>query len=64
MPYIHGENREQLTLTPQCLDDYVGEDSICRVIAAYVGSLDMRALGFKYSEPKDTGRPSYDPGIC
>ena len=61
MPYMQGENREQMTLMPMCLDDYIEKDSICRVIAAYVGSLDMAALGFKYAEPKDTGRPPHDP---
>jgi len=44
-----------------CLDDYIEADSICRVIAAYVSSLDMVALGFKYAETKDTGRPPHDP---
>jgi transposase len=61
MAYRQGENREQLTLTPMCLDDYIGEDSICRVIAAYVERLDMAALGFKYAETKDTGRPPFNP---
>ena len=61
MPYIQGENREQLTLTPMCIDDYIESDSICRVIAAYVGSLDMAVLGFKYAQTKDTGRPPHDP---
>jgi transposase len=61
MPYIQGENREQMTLTPLCLDDYIEADSICRIIAAYVGSLDMTALGFKYAETKDTGRPPHNP---
>jgi len=61
MPYIQGENREQMTLMPLCLDDYIGADSICRVIAAFVGSLDMPALGFKYAETKGTGRPPFDP---
>ena len=61
MAYIQGENREQLTLMPMCLDDYIESDSICRVIAAYAGSLDMAALGFKYAETKETGRPPYAP---
>jgi len=62
MPYIQGENREQLTLTPMCLDDYIEQDSICRVVAAYVSNLDMAALGFKYAQTKGTGRPPHDPG--
>jgi transposase len=61
MPYKQGENRNQLTLTPLCLDDYIKPDSICRVIAAYVGNLDIATLGFKYAEAKDTGRPPHDP---
>jgi len=61
MPYIQGENREQLTLTPMCLDDYITSDSICRVIDAFVRSLDITELGFKYSQTKDTGRPPHDP---
>jgi transposase len=61
MAYKHGENREQITLMPLCLDDYIGEDSVCRIIAAYVGRLDMAALGFKYAATKDTGRPPFDP---
>lgn len=61
MPYIRGENRESLTFAPMCLDDYIEPDSICRVIAAYVGNLDMMGLGFKYAETKSIGRPPHDP---
>ena len=61
MPYISGEDREQLSLLPVCLDDYIGRDNICRVIAAYVESLDMVALGFKYAQTKGTGRPPHNP---
>jgi transposase len=61
MPYVCGENRDQYSLIPMCLDDYIEDDSICRVISAYVHSLDMSALGFKYAETKDTGRPPFDP---
>lgn len=61
MGHVRGEVREQLMLMPKCLDDYVEADSICRVIAAYVGSLDMAALGFQYAQPKSTGRPPYSP---
>jgi hypothetical protein len=60
MPYIQGENRDLLTLTPMSLDDYIEFDSVCRVIAAYLESLDMPELGFKYEETKATGRPSRD----
>lgn len=61
MAYIQGERREQFTLFPMCLDDYISEDSICRIIAAYVDSLDMAALGFMYANPKSIGRPPHNP---
>lgn len=61
MPYIQGENREQMTFMPMCLDDYIESDNICRIIAAYVGSLDMAILGFKYAKLSDTGRPPHNP---
>jgi transposase len=61
MAYIKGESREQLTLTPMCLDDYIGKNNICRVIDAFVRSLDMTELGFKYAKTKETGRPPHDP---
>jgi transposase len=61
MSHKQGENREQMTLTPLCLDDYISEGSVCRVIDVYVGSLDMGDLGFKYAEAKSTGRQAYNP---
>ncbi|MDR1599115.1 MAG: transposase [Oscillospiraceae bacterium] len=48
-------------MLPMCLDNYIETDSICRVIAAYVGRLDIAALAFKYSETKDTARSAYNP---
>ena len=39
----------------------VDRSNICRVIDAFVRSLDMAELGFKYAQTKDTGRPPHDP---
>ena len=61
MGYVSGENKYQMTFAPMCFDDYVGEGSVCRVIEAYVKSLDLTALGFKYAETEDGGRPPYNP---
>jgi transposase len=61
MGYKAGVDKKQLLLFPACLDDYLPEDHICRVISAFTGQLDMAALGFKYAECKDTGSPPYDP---
>src|SRR5512142_2881800 len=43
------------------LDELIPADHVCRVIEAFVGKLDMEALGFVRAEPAETGRPGYDP---
>ena len=61
MGYKAGTDKKQLTLLPECLDDYVPEDHICRVISAFTKQLDMADLGFKYAECKTKGCHPYDP---
>jgi len=58
--FIEGENRQQSTLFPERVDDYVGEDSPVRVIDVFIDKLDISGLGFK-AEAADTGRPGYHP---
>ena len=60
--FIEGEDRQQVLLLPECLDDYVAEDNPVRVIDAFVGELDLAELGFEGATPADTGRPAYYPG--
>jgi len=61
MAYIKGTDREQIILFPDAIDDYIEEDNMVRFIDAFVDSLDMVSLGFKYAVTKETGRPPYDP---
>jgi transposase len=61
--FIEGEDRSQVALLPECLDDYIGEDNPVRVIDAFVDELDLDALGFESAEPAATGRPSYHPAV-
>lgn len=61
MGYVRGESRDQVTLFPVSLDELIGQNHVCRVIAAFVGSLDLVALGFTKARAKATGRPPYDP---
>ena len=61
MAYIKGEDRYQITLFPEAIDDYITEDNPVRVIEAFVNSLDMQELGFQKAEPNNIGRPPYDP---
>jgi transposase len=61
--FIEGENRNQSTLLPECLDDYIAEDNPVRAIEAFIDELNLLALGFAGAEPAATGRPSYHPAI-
>jgi len=60
--FIEGIDRHQAMLLPECLNDYVGEDSAVRAIDAFVEMLDLAVLGFNAS-PAATGRPGYHPGL-
>ena len=61
MGYIQGEGRNQATLFPAVLDDFVPADHVCRVIDAFVEKLAMSELGFERAQAAETGRPGYDP---
>jgi transposase len=61
--YIEGQDRSQITLLPECLDDFVAEDNPVRVVDAFVAELDLARLGFAGTTPATTGRPSYDPAV-
>ena len=60
--YVEGSDRKQVTLLPECLDDYIAEDNPVRVVDAFVEELDLEALGFARALPAATGRPAYPPG--
>ena len=55
MGYKVGVDTYQLELLPACVDDYVPEDHMCRVIKAFTGQLDMKEQRYTYAECKDTG---------
>ena len=59
--FIEGQDRSQVTLLPECLDDYIADDNTVRVVDAFINELDMVALGFEGATPAVTGRPSYHP---
>ncbi len=44
--FIEGEARQQVSMLPECLDDYIGEDNPVRIIDAFVEELDLLSLGF------------------
>src|SRR5499425_1705480 len=61
--FIEGEERTQITLMPECLEDYVAEDNPVRVVEAFVNELDLGMLGFDGVDPEETGRPAYHPAV-
>ena len=61
MGYKNGIDRNQITIMPESLDDFVSEDNICRIIDAFVNMLKVKEINFKYAETKATGCPPYSP---
>src|SRR3990170_2505936 len=61
MQHIEGSDRDQLTLFPEALDDYIAQDNPVRFLDAFIDALDLAALAFTHPAPKDTGRPPYHP---
>jgi transposase len=59
--FIAGEDRQQITLLPDCLDDYITADNPVRLVEVFVDELDLTALGFAGAVPEATGRPAYHP---
>ena len=61
--FIEGEDRNQATLLPEYLDDYIAEDNPVRAVDAFVEDLDLKQLGFAGADPAATGRPAYHPAV-
>ena len=61
--FVVGEARDQSSLFPALLDDFIADDNPVRAIEAFVESLDLRGLGFKGVDPHATGRPAYHPAV-
>ena len=59
--FIDEADRNQGTLLPEHVDEYVSDENPVRVIDAFIGELDLAKLGFEGMGPKSTGRPGYHP---
>lgn len=59
--YNKSNNRDQLSFEPFCLDEMLPEDAEVRALEVIIDKMDIRSLGFTYSETKSTGRKPYDP---
>lgn len=45
--FIKGIRRDQTTLFPERLDDWIGEDHLVRVVDLFVDQLDVPSLGLR-----------------
>src|SRR5205814_2618832 len=61
--FVQGVDRQQTTLLPECLDDFIDESNPVRVIDVFVDSLDLAEMSFEGVEPAVTSRPSYHPSV-
>lgn len=61
--FIEGLNRDQTTLFPERLEDWIGEDHLVRVVDLFVEQLDLASLGFLRHAAARTGRPGYHPAV-
>ena len=59
--FVQGMDRQQTTLLPECLDDFIDESNPVRAVDVFVEALDVRELGFTSVDPAGTGRPAYHP---
>jgi transposase len=57
-----GESREQASLLPARIEDYVGPDNPVRAIESFVCALALSKLGFRHADRgMEVGQPPYDP---
>src|SRR2546423_12086413 len=61
--FVEGADRSQITLFPECLEDWIDDDNPVGVIDVVDDELDLAVLGFTGVDQKVTGRPSYQPAI-
>ena len=59
--FVQGAERQQTTLLPERLDDWVDESNPVRAVDVFVEALELRELGFDGVTPAATGRPGYHP---
>jgi transposase len=62
-PFKAGESRQQPSLLPPRIEDYVGPDNPVRAIESFVCALDLAKLGFRHADRgvEEMGQPPYDP---
>lgn len=60
---MEGVDRVQSTLLPECLDDWIDEESSVRAVDTFNDALDLGELGSDGVEPAATGRPAFHTSV-
>jgi len=62
-PFKTGDSREQPSLLPPRIEDYVGPQNPVRAIESFVCALELAKLGFLHADraADEAGQPPYDP---
>jgi hypothetical protein len=55
--FIEGADREQSTLLPESLEDWIDDSNPVRAVDVFVDGLNLIKLGFSGVVPEATGRP-------
>lgn len=61
MGYIVSQNRGQITIFPETVDEYIADNNPVRVIDAFIENLDLEKAAFTKATPAKEDRPPYDP---
>ena len=61
--FVEGVSREQSTLFPETLEDFIDDDNPVRIVDDFVEGLNLAGLGFGGVDPSWTGRPAYHPSV-
>lgn len=61
--FIEGVSRDQTTIFPNRLDDWIRENHLMPVVDMFVDQLELGALGFQHHAAARTVRPGYHPAV-
>lgn len=62
MAYRYGQDRKQMVLFPQSIDEYVSGNNPVRAYDAFVDTLDLKDIGIDFDDSK-VGNSQYDPRL-
>ena len=49
--FVEGDDRKQVALLPECVDDYIGQDNPVRIVDVFGDELDLRHRARNHRPP-------------